>query len=139
MVRKATGFSCPPHPFQATTWAFLVYHIASGVVVATATGFAHELGAWNPFFVACLSASQVVVLMFGAVCTASDPTDPISLAVEYSKDLECRFQAMCEYCIAFVSVNSKHCRVCHRCVDDFDHHCKWVNNCVGKRNYKSFF
>nr|XP_051222069.1 probable protein S-acyltransferase 22 [Lolium perenne] len=35
--------------------------------------------------------------------------------------------------------NSKHCRVCDKCVDGFDQHCRWLNNCIGKRNYKGFF
>ncbi|XP_047085299.1 probable protein S-acyltransferase 22 isoform X1 [Lolium rigidum] len=45
----------------------------------------------------------------------------------------------CSLCEAEVLKNSKHCRVCDKCVDGFDHHCRWLNNCIGKRNYKGFF
>ncbi|KAL2653241.1 hypothetical protein R1flu_021369 [Riccia fluitans] len=44
----------------------------------------------------------------------------------------------CSLCEAEIFKQSKHCRACDKCVDGFDHHCRWLNNCIGKKNYKTF-
>jgi hypothetical protein len=44
----------------------------------------------------------------------------------------------CETCEIPVDFSTKHCNVCHRCTEGFDHHCCWLGKCIGKVNYKEF-
>jgi len=33
---------------------------------------------------------------------------------------------------------SNHCERCGVCIPQFDHHCTWIRNCVGKHNLARF-
>ncbi|XP_026461598.1 palmitoyltransferase ZDHHC3-like isoform X2 [Ctenocephalides felis] len=44
----------------------------------------------------------------------------------------------CPKCCSIKPERAHHCSVCQRCVRKMDHHCPWVNNCVGEDNQKYF-
>ncbi|CAI2296097.1 unnamed protein product [Caenorhabditis sp. 36 PRJEB53466] len=44
----------------------------------------------------------------------------------------------CTRCDSLRPPRAHHCRVCKRCIRKMDHHCPWVNNCVGEYNQKYF-
>jgi len=46
---------------------------------------------------------------------------------------------LCPACEVICTADSRHCYICNECVERFDHHCQWINNCVGLRNHSYFF
>ncbi|OAP58423.1 hypothetical protein AYL99_07513 [Fonsecaea erecta] len=44
----------------------------------------------------------------------------------------------CSTCRFPKPARSKHCSICKACIQKQDHHCIWINNCVGRNNYLWF-
>ena len=44
----------------------------------------------------------------------------------------------CQTCNIIRPPGVSHCFICDNCVFNFDHHCSFISNCVGKRNHKYF-
>lgn len=45
---------------------------------------------------------------------------------------------LCPDCEIVRTDRSRHCSVCNHCVERFDHHCPWINSCVGTGNHGVF-
>eukprot|EP00667_Euglena_gracilis_P014450 EG_transcript_14980 len=48
-------------------------------------------------------------------------------------------QPKCQACMVYKPLRAHHCSKCQQCILQYDHHCPWINNCVGLHNKKHFF
>jgi palmitoyltransferase ZDHHC1/11 len=139
---RRTGYECPPDFLQIGAWA--------GIIVLAVLHYMIQI----PFFKGALF---IVVLVITSILVATTVVSKIILEVYpqhdpvvFRTDLPRLDQdelvpenapegtEPCVFCRRFVQLGCKHCSVCDKCVPGFDHHCRWLNSCVGVKNYNLF-
>eukprot|EP00457_Paulinella_chromatophora_P010662 gb/GEZN01010773.1/.p1 GENE.gb/GEZN01010773.1/~~gb/GEZN01010773.1/.p1 ORF type:complete len:306 (-),score=26.15 gb/GEZN01010773.1/:296-1189(-) len=69
---------------------------------------------------------------------SSIPQEKMAMLAEDPETPDGQPYRFCRKCNVVKPMRAHHCSVCRRCVLKMDHHCPWVNTCVGWRNHKHF-
>ncbi|CAG9333181.1 unnamed protein product [Blepharisma stoltei] len=131
-MKKKNGFRTPFHALQVASWVIMIFHALIGILCISFLLSTYEL----VIFLIIYYTSFIIVIAQGIFLTKSDPS--INIPFQNVDKSPTAVNFMCTICKCYVTETSKHCGSCDRCVDNFDHHCKWLNNCIGKSNYKQF-
>jgi hypothetical protein len=132
------GFQAPLDLIQIGAWVCITYSVVIGYTI-------HFPLLPYPASVACgvLYGLMVTTVVTLKICVTLMPNEDDAL-YECRRELKFLFRDVpegkiaCVYCNCVVHESSKHCSVCDKCVVGFDHHCRWLNACIGTKNYKMF-
>ena len=142
--RRINGLQLPLHPLTVVGWfTLLVFILAAYLVIIPAFQPVIQL----PLYVT-ISVLLAIHVTSHVAALLIDPAD-IELRKISTRKVVPEFDrtkhshvienGRCHLCnIKTSSTRTKHCSVCNKCIEKFDHHCKYLNQCVGRQNYVPF-
>lgn len=124
--RRTHGFECPWTVEQVT-----VFLIATVLVilfyVSVPDALNHEGKKRESELFFSVSVFTMCAVVLGFLYVLIGFVDPGT-----DQGVEC-------FCMKKTQTSTRYCQICKKNVKGLDHHCIWLNTCVGKRNYPLFF
>jgi hypothetical protein len=119
-------------------WSLVCTHLPHGLFAGLAGGALYALTVF--FLVATATADPGILPRAPYVDDAeshANSTGRVARTVEVNGvTLQLKW---CATCRIWRPPRASHCSECNVCVDRFDHHCPWMGQCIGGRNYRYFF
>ncbi|KAI5778390.1 DHHC palmitoyltransferase-domain-containing protein [Geopyxis carbonaria] len=148
--RRVTGGLCGPFVLRCSHYllkekhplvmAFYVTLVSGGTYMFIVDGWTY-LTLSQKIFVAFLVPTPYVTLYIVAYSDPGfiTPANHTSSLELYPYDFINFFpDKICYTCNLQKPARSKHCSICRGCISKHDHHCIWVNNCIGHNNVRYF-
>ncbi|KAJ8013350.1 hypothetical protein DPEC_G00052350 [Dallia pectoralis] len=134
-VRDACGIVC-----GVITWLLVVYaaFVVLFVMLLPSKNLTYSIVNGTVFNSLAFLA---LASHFRAMCTDPGAVQKGNATKEYITSLQLKPGQVvykCPKCCSIKPDRAHHCSVCKRCIRKMDHHCPWVNNCVGENNQKYF-
>ncbi|KAM3142661.1 hypothetical protein pb186bvf_005320 [Paramecium bursaria] len=93
----------------------------------------------NPALLPIFTIINILTMLLFVYVSRSDPGYVIKKHRNLSNLFDCNpVERICPDCSQLRPQRSRHCDICQKCVDRYDHHCPWLSNCIGKKNYRVF-
>ena len=81
----------------------------------------------------------IVVMVFYFLSALTNPGYITNSNIDFQDMLNViESTQLCPDCHTIRTTRSRHCSICGHCIERFDHHCPWINNCVGLKNHNYF-
>ena len=133
MVMLAVGLLCSNYYFyffvtlpmmNTRTWTYM-FHLIVGIYIMIAISF-----------------NYVMCVLTNPGNTPKEWVNSLDNVEEFRRDSSTvtgkKWSKWCGRCQQPKPTRAHHCHICDKCVLRMDHHCPWLNNCVGLHNHKYF-